>query len=122
MLTVYTAQKHHYDGPDKLDVSSAIGSDLAAPFAPSWKLIRPLTAARRNGGDIETAWAFFENDYLMQLRESYRQNRAQWIELLARSQVTLCCGCDLNQVAEKCHRLLLANVLVKLGASYKGER
>src|SRR5689334_10945285 len=47
-----------------------------------------------------------------------RANRAWWAELLAREQVVLTCGC---WRPDRCVRLVLAQVLARLGATYEGE-
>ena len=51
--------------------------------------------------------------------EAYRENRERWAALLARPEATLLCFC--NDPA-RCHRTVLARLLVKLGATYCGER
>jgi hypothetical protein len=41
-----------------------------------------------------------------------------WARLLARDVVSIACACD----GSRCHRYLLANILVSMGATYEGER
>lgn len=52
------------------------------------------------------------------MRSSYRANRAAWDALLQRERVTLCCYCT---DPARCHRVVLARILVRLGATYEGE-
>jgi uncharacterized protein YeaO (DUF488 family) len=52
------------------------------------------------------------------MRLSYKENRKRWDELLNQDEVVLVCFC---KAGDFCHRVLLAEILVKLGAEYKGE-
>lgn len=52
------------------------------------------------------------------MRKSYKNYRKEWDELLNREKIVLCCYCASGTF---CHRLLLAQILTKLGASYEGE-
>lgn len=114
------------------------------PFAPSWAILGPALRARKAAAhwrktadaawatsDLvatmaiaaakeveETAWALYEPAYIGEMRESYRQNRAAWVSLLARPRVVLACFCTEHT---RCHRSLLARILVSCGASYDGE-
>lgn len=127
-LFVYTARlPHHgcdgYTGADRLDVTRGSGSVLGLHFAPSRDLLneaqRLKKAAKKNDEQLVAAWEWYRPRYLEELRQSYRTNYGAWLELLARDELTLCCYCG---TAERCHRRLLAEVLVKLGAKYLGER
>jgi uncharacterized protein YeaO (DUF488 family) len=113
-LYVHTA-RIDYAGPDRLDVTRKSG---VLAFAPSWRLLRPYLARRTAGVLTEADWTEYAAKYTDEMRESYRANRATWDELLARERVTLVCYCvDVN----RCHRRVLARILVKLGAAYDGE-
>lgn len=52
------------------------------------------------------------------MRISYNKNESAWDELLSRKTVTLLCYCSNTT---HCHRKILAEILVKLGAVYAGE-
>jgi uncharacterized protein YeaO (DUF488 family) len=117
-LTVYTAPLA-YDGDDGLDVSRWGNHRLGVVFAPSESLLYTATRKRSAGRLTHEAWAQYRDAYLVELRASYRAQRPAWDELLARSTVTLCCFCASGL---PCHRVVLAGVLVKLGAQYEGER
>ena len=149
-LRVHTARVS-YAGPDRLDVTRKSAGPDGIAFAPSWAILRPALDALRcaealraasecgpvEGADParfadaaahlchaagivrEATWALYREAYTMEMRESYRRNRAAWDALLAREQTTLVCYCV---DPAKCHRALLAAILVKLGARDMGER
>jgi uncharacterized protein YeaO (DUF488 family) len=121
MGAIYTA-RIDYERSDRLDITRKSGCSLGKVFAPSWAILGPAIAARRMGTESAESWAEYEREYLKELRASYRTQRQAWTDLLGRQQVTLCCYCNLNLVGDRCHRLLLADVLTKLGATYAGER
>jgi uncharacterized protein YeaO (DUF488 family) len=108
-LRIQTA-RISYGGPDRLDVTRKAGS----PFAPSWELLRWA----RNDGCTDATWETYSERYTAEMRRSYRKHRAAWDELLARGHVVLVCYCVDHR---RCHRSLLASILVKLGAVYDGE-
>jgi uncharacterized protein YeaO (DUF488 family) len=108
-LRIQTA-RISYGGPSRLDVTRQDGS----PFAPSWELLRWA----RQGPLADKGWRIYSERYIAEMRRSYRKHRAAWDELLARDHVVLCCYCVDHR---RCHRSLLAGILVKLGAVYDGE-
>jgi uncharacterized protein YeaO (DUF488 family) len=63
-------------------------------------------------------WGAYEREYIAQMRTSYRLYREHWDALLAKERVVLVCYCTDHT---KCHRVVLAGILVKLGATYVGE-
>lgn len=67
----------------------------------------------------QEAWAAYEPAFLAEMRQSFRENRADWDALLARRRVVLVCYCPTR---ERCHRGLLAErILPALGAKDCGE-
>lgn len=70
-------------------------------------------------GPPESEVARWRAALLESIRGYYRVNRGWFAELLAREQVTLTCSVCL--APERCVRLVLAQVLVRLGAVYEGE-
>ena len=107
MLQVYTSNlwsksKH------KLDITVKSGDKV---FAPTWKMVMDY----KNGKIDEEEYTL---QYYELMRESYRKNRYRWNELLNQESVTLCCFCTQGTF---CHRYLLADILVKLGAKYISE-
>jgi uncharacterized protein YeaO (DUF488 family) len=73
--------------------------------------------------DIERrAWDAYVLAYTAEMRASYRVNRPAWRSLLARDRVVLVCYCaDKDRLAGRCHTVLLAGILGKLGAEVRGE-
>jgi hypothetical protein len=91
-----------------LDVTIGSGDKV---FAPNWDMVRGV-----KGGTLS------EEEYSVMytnlMRNSYRVNRARWDRILALEEIVLGCYC---KVGDFCHRHLLAYMLVKCGAVYKGE-
>ena len=110
---IYTARVS-YRGPDRVDVTRKGGS----PFGPSWPLLQHFLAIRRSGKETGSVWADYRAAYLQEMRALYRVNPAPFLALAARDATLVCYCTD----AERCHRTLLADILVKLGAEYGGER
>ena len=117
-LTVFTARVS-YGGSDRFDVTRKSGGALGQHFAPSWHLLQPYLAKRRAGTISDADWNSYAEQYTEQMRDSYRLYRDEWDALLARETTTLVCYCT---DPAKCHRTVLAQILVKLGATYNGER
>ena len=78
------------------------------PFAPSWALWKTMLADLKAG----------KEEYRREMLASYKHNRASWNKLLAEHRATIVCVC---RQASTCHRVWLAEFLVKLGATYTGE-
>lgn len=108
LLQVYTSHSS-YKGSDRLDITVKSG-DRA--FAPTWDLV--MSFKKRQISQDE-----FKDMYYQLMRKSYIQNRPRWDDLLSQSEVTLVCYCPPGQF---CHRFVLAEILKKIGAQYKGER
>lgn len=108
-LQVYTSQlskTHDYD--IKLDITVKTGSSV---FCPTWEMVMDY----KEGKISKEAYT---ERYLQMMRESYTLNRPAWDLLLSKEKMVLCCYCP---PGEFCHRKLLADILVVLGAEYKGE-
>lgn len=114
-LEVWTARISTRD-PDALNVTRKSGDPV---FAPSWPLLRTALDRRRSGlPKTEADWKTYAAAYLREMAASYDAHRGQWEALLGRPRVVLTCYCtDPN----RCHRRILARVLVKLGAVDRGE-
>lgn len=106
-LLVYTSQ-FRYSGPRRLDITARNGSDL---FKPPWELV--MAYKNGNVSDIE-----YEKVYHTLMQDSYRNHKEAWNRLLSCDYTVLVCYCKAETF---CHRLLLAEYLEKLGASYEGE-
>lgn len=133
-----------YGRPDRLDITRSavdeaeekrLAAPEGAPFAPSHAILDPAlralryAAAFRARGQyaealrVETpAWRLYCKQYREEMLRSYRERRAAWDALLAHSERTLVCFCEITPERPLCHRVLLAEFLTKLGAKYEGER
>jgi uncharacterized protein YeaO (DUF488 family) len=117
-LLVHTA-RISYGGPDRLDITRKGNHELGVLFAPSDALLWPYVAKRREGVETQEDFDAYREAFTVEMRRSYVKYRVQWHVLLARESVTLVCFCTDPQ---RCHRRLVAGMLVKLGAIYEGER
>jgi hypothetical protein len=117
-LTVYTARVS-YGGQDRFDVTVGSGGTSGKPFAPTWAILRPYLAKRDRGEITDADWVGYVEAYRDLMRRSYVERRDAWDALLARPEVTLVCFCT---DPKRCHRSILAEILVRLGANHAGER
>lgn len=137
-----------YFGNDRLDVSPRSTDPIGGWFAPSQEIADGMRAAQSAGVPALVAVAFnwFEMEYAAEMRTRFgivpgsdhwgtldvaaRRNihaaiargieptPTAWDALLAMREVTLVCTCA---DATRCHRVLLARILEKLGTRYDGE-
>ncbi|MCL6477087.1 MAG: hypothetical protein K6T65_01600 [Peptococcaceae bacterium] len=107
VLKVFTAQ-YGYRGKDRLDITVKSGDKT---FAPTWDIVMAYKAGKITQEEYTAM-------YYALMRQSYRKNRQRWEEVLSMDRVVLVCFC---RAGDFCHRLLLAQVLQKLGAEYCGE-
>jgi uncharacterized protein YeaO (DUF488 family) len=118
-LRVYTA-RISYRGTDRLDITRKSAGVDGIAFAPSGRILWPMIALRRSAPSmVDSVWPDYVASYTAEMRASYRDRRSEWDALLERDEVTLVCYC---QDHTRCHRTVLAEILVKLGATYAGER
>ena len=109
-LVVYTSQ-YRYSGERRLDITARNGSDL---FRPSWEEVAKFKYGKQDAKAREE----YETYYHAAMLESYKNYKNGWERLLEADWVVLVCYCKADTF---CHRYLLADYLVKLGAVYKGE-
>jgi hypothetical protein len=137
-----------YYGNDRLDVSPGSADPIGGWFAPSREIAELMDCACRanNPALVAEAWTALERDYTAEMRvrfgvvpgsehwgalsdddrhEAYAALSrgvdpapTAWDALLAMREVTLVCGCT---ETARCHRVLLARILEKLGARCLGE-
>ena len=107
MVKVYTGRLWVAD-KDKLDITVKSG-DLT--FAPTWDLV---TKYKRGQYSEEE----YIKHYYNLMRNSYKMNRGRWEEVLNMERVVFTCFCPSNGF---CHRYLLKDIFIKLGATYGGE-
>ena len=106
-----------------LNTTAKSANDLGKLFAPPWKLVM----ASKNG---EIEWDEYCRRYLKLMRERYDEDRAAFHRICEAGEVVLLCYCRNTAMGSKrCHRYLLADVLVKVAikklgidAKYMGER
>lgn len=145
-LHVRTAQLR-YRGEDRFDITRKSGGKTGLPFAPSWSILGPALKVRQEGQRAiefaknaeplhplhaervrgaerkaarleQEAWDTYVPAYRAEMQQSKIHNFNAWRELLARDSVTLVCYCAKRSL---CHRVLLAGMLVELGAVDEGE-
>ncbi len=110
-MKLYTAQ-YRYSGADRLDITVK-GKDLIGKvFAPTWKMVM-------GSKEGKISWDEYKDMYKDLMRQSYREHRDAWDEVLSREEVTFVCFCKADN---PCHRYLLAEYFSVLGADYRGER
>lgn len=117
-MRVHTATLR-YTGEDRVNITRGSGTGLGLWFAPSDALLRGYQRVKRmglGGAAMATAWARYAASYR---EETARVPATVWTELTARDEATLCCYCP---SPSRCHRGLLAEMLVARGATYEGER
>jgi len=108
MVKIWTARVD-YKGEDRLDIT--IKKDINPAFTPTWKMV----SGHKNK---IISWEEYTRLYLEKMRVSYMHNRVEWNKILNMEEVTFVCFCK----AKQCHRYLLADLFVNLGATYMGER
>jgi uncharacterized protein YeaO (DUF488 family) len=111
IMVIYTSNLK-YTGMDRLNVSRAGKDVVGLTFAPSWDLVRDWKAAKVDESG-------YRSRYMAEMRASYRKNKGAWLNILKRDVVTFVC---FEKAGEFCHRLILAAIFEKLGATYAGER
>lgn len=109
MLEVFTSRIWLED-KDKLDITIK-SAKQGKIFAPTWEMV--MDYKNKIISDSQYTAMYYDL-----MRKSYANNKEQWESLLNKERVVLVCYCNHGQF---CHRYLLADILEKLGASYKGE-
>jgi len=110
MLKVYTSQ-YRYSGPHRLDITVKSNDPAGRVFAPNW----PLVQAYKNTGDEQAYREGFHNMMIASLDS----NTDIWMkDVIKRDFIVLVCFCKSGAF---CHRILVADYLVQLGAKYMGE-
>ena len=105
-----------------LDVTARNAQGIAKLFAPKWKMVMASKAGK-------ITWEEYTERYLEFMRERYQENEQRFFDVCEAGEVVLLCFCKNSVMGEKrCHRYLLADILVqvatkKLGidAKYAGE-
>jgi uncharacterized protein YeaO (DUF488 family) len=108
MLKVYTSQVGRYHKLDGLDITAQSGEQA---FAPSWDLVWDWKKRKISQEE-------YLERYTALMRKSYIDNRYIWDDILSMDRIVLLCCCPKNSF---CHKYILVNIFVKLGAEYMGE-
>jgi len=130
-VNVYTARISTRD-VDAVDISRA-GCDRLrkakkpAPgefLAPSAALVFPVLRAMKaatTDAEREQVWTDYATLYRLEMLASHKARRPEWEALLRRERAVLCCYCAPLTGVLRCHRVLAAGYLARLGATYCGE-
>jgi uncharacterized protein YeaO (DUF488 family) len=81
-------------------------------FAPSWSMVQ-------NHKSGEYSDEQYTSLYQTLMNWSQKKYPEAWQDLLRRDEVTIVCFCAPGKF---CHRYILKDILVNLGATYMGER
>lgn len=108
-MNLWTAQ-YRYSGNDRFDITVKGRENME--FAPTWDMV--LSHKNKTMSDEE-----YTKIYKEMMRKSYVKNKNKWEKLLKRDEITLVCFCKKYNF---CHRYILKDILVKMGAVYMGER
>ena len=109
-MKVFTAQmsKINRSNPEHMDITVKSGIKM---FAPTWDMVMGYKDGRISEEE-------YTEMYYNLMRQSYRTNREEWDKELSREKLVLFCYC---KAGEFCHRLLLKDIFMKLGAEDGGE-
>lgn len=114
-MELYTVQMARGRGdPDLLDITIRGQHPVGKHFAPTWKMV--MDHKKKTFGHM--ADTMYTVDYHTMMLASYYANYHVWQMILHKPRVVLMCFCPTGAF---CHRHLLVEYLVKLGATYKGE-
>jgi hypothetical protein len=114
-LQIYTAQ-YRYSGEDRLDITTRSSTAIFAPTN------RMLYDHKYKGLPNEK----YTDLYYKLMRLSYVNHREEWEEVLEKERVTFVCFCSFTkeQILNEpcfCHRFLLKDMFIRLGATYVEE-
>ena len=105
---------YSYKGDDRLDITVKGNDPIGKIFAPTWKMVNDYRSNYRKV-DIRSKYI---RDYHNLMLKSYKEHRGIWENILSRDRVTFVCYCKPGF----CHRFILKDYFVKLGAIYGGEK
>lgn len=110
MAKIHTSQ-YKYDGKDRIDITSRSKDRLGNFFSPPWSLVDSFKKGLI--GEKE-----YTDHYTHLMRVLYQRYKYPFDEILKKERVTFVCYCKKDNF---CHRYILADIFVKLGAEYLGE-
>ncbi|MFW5847982.1 MAG: DUF488 family protein [bacterium] len=104
MLRIFTGQIGEYKLEDGIDISFR----TQTIFSPTKELELKIKNNKEE----------YISRYYELMRNSYINNKKYWDEILNMEHITLLCYCREDSF---CHRYLIKDILIKLGAKYYGE-
>lgn len=110
MVKIFTST-YNYTHANRLDITSKTKDPIGKIFAPPWSLVKSY---KWEGLSKEE----YTENYLKLLRIQYKQNYEAFEKVLNLKTVVFVCYC---KPKDFCHRFILADCFVKLGANYLGE-
>lgn len=130
-MNLWTA-RINYSGADRVDISRAgcdrarkAGGETPGEFlAPSAALVFPALRRMKEAttdAEREWVWRAYSDAYRVEMLASHKGRRPEWEALLRRERAVLCCYCAPLTGVLRCHRVLAAGYLARLGATYCGE-
>lgn len=119
MLVIYTSRIGRELEGDMIDLNTTVksGSGMGRCFAPTWELVggsKAFKGDKRFAKYKPLSWEAYTDAYTQLMRQRYAGNRPAWDSLIEAADdrgLVLRCYC---QDAAKCHRSILANIVVKV--------
>ena len=112
-------RKAKAQGIEVIDITVRTGNKV---FAPTWEMVESIkTATPENKSRVEENYC---EQYRLLMRQSWINNRAEWLALLNKPKIALACYC---KAGDFCHRVLLVEYLLTVAArfdikvNFKGE-
>ena len=100
------------EGEHVLDTTVKSARGIARTFAPTWEMVMGHKQHR-------ILWSEYTEAYYALMRKRFQVNEEHFKELLYADRIVLCCYCpDTSRNIRRCHRYLLADILMKLGPRY----
>ncbi len=111
MLNFNTAQ-FKYSGQHRIDITYRTKDSIGKLFCPNQQLVFNYKNEKINKEE-------YTIQYYQLMRNSYRINKDKWLYVLNNNhRFIFVCYCTTDTF---CHRLLLKDILIKLGGIYDGE-
>lgn len=99
--------------PHLLDITRKTSGPDGRPFAPSPGILWPIIDKRHRGTLTSRDYSEYRAAYIQEMGGSFKRDRAAWMVLLDREEVTIGCYCHSAEDATHCHRVVLAWLLLQ---------
>ena len=130
-MNLWTA-RINYCGADRVDISRAgcdrarkAGCETPGEFlAPSAGLVFPALRRMKEATtahERQVVWHEYATAYHLEMLATYKARRPEWEAFLRRERATIVCYCAPVNGVLRCHRMLAAAYLARLGATHCGE-